>query len=100
MPVKRIDKIVDLNNRIQNALHRAWKSGSVDGDHHKMWVIDQMVRELTGCPIITETAKGSNGKMYEYETLGESEAYKEFVRNAKDGEDGPETYSWETGTPP
>ena len=24
--------------------------GALDGSHHKMWAIDQMVRVLTGCP--------------------------------------------------
>ena len=34
--------------RIEEALEIADKYGWTDGDHHKMWVIDQMVRALTG----------------------------------------------------
>lgn len=44
-------KINNLNNadeRIKKALRIAWSFGQIDGDHHKMWVIDQMVRELCG----------------------------------------------------
>ena len=41
---------------------------------HRAWVIDQMVRSLAG------------------------EQYGEIVRNACDGEDGPDTYEWHTGT--
>jgi hypothetical protein len=30
------------------ALDYARRYGTIDGDHHKMWVIDQMVRSLLG----------------------------------------------------
>ena len=30
------------------ALDLAWTYGQIDGSHHKMWVIDQMVRTLCG----------------------------------------------------
>lgn len=58
------------------ALTMAFQYGGYDGGHHKMWVIDQMVRALTG------------------------EKYEEFVKHAMQGEDGPETYSWDTGIAP
>ena len=38
--------IKDREERIKNALTIAWRFGQIDGDHHKMWVIDQMVRAL------------------------------------------------------
>lgn len=62
--------------RTEVALKIAMQSGTVDGDHHKMWVIDQMVRALTG-----------NG-------------YPEWVSQHNAGEDGPNTYEWEVGIPP
>ena len=34
--------------KIEKALRIAWSYGQIDGDHHKTWVIDQMVRELCG----------------------------------------------------
>lgn len=61
---------------IVKALELAFRYGCTDGDHHKMWVIDQMVRALTG--------KG----------------YSKWVRNHNKGEDGPNTYEWETGIAP
>lgn len=70
--------IKDAESRVQAALELAVRYGGIDGDHHKAWVIDQMVRALTGT----------------------QEAYEKFVANAKDGEDGPETYRWEVGIPP
>ena len=64
------------DNRIENAVRLALKYGTVDGAHHKMWVIDQMVRVLTG------------------------PEYGEFVRSHNKGEDGPDTYSWDEGIAP
>lgn len=66
----------DLDERIRCALDIAHRFGQVDEGHHKAWVIDQMVRELLG------------------------EDYEPWVRDYKSGEDGPETYSWETGIAP
>jgi len=38
----------DLQARIVAALKVADEYGGIDGGHHKMWVIDQMVRALLG----------------------------------------------------
>ena len=62
--------------RIRKALMLAACYGGIDGDHHKAWVIDQMVRALTG------------------------PTYRQWVRNQRDGEDGPDTYEWSEGIAP
>ena len=62
--------------RIQKAINLAVRYGGIDGDHHKAWVIDQMVRVLAGAD------------------------YPVIVREACTGEDGPNTYAWDEGTPP
>ena len=36
------------DKRIEKALDFAWCYGQIDGCHHKMWVIDQMVHALLG----------------------------------------------------
>lgn len=41
----RIDDVIQRN---EQALNVALEFGWIDGDHHKAWVIDQMVRALTG----------------------------------------------------
>lgn len=64
--------------RISRALTTARQFGGIDGDRHKAWVIDQMVRAL----------------------CGDEESYNKFVADAKAGEDGPETYSWNEGIAP
>ena len=65
----------ELNDRIDKALELA-ELGSFDGAHHKMWVIDQMVRTLTGPD------------------------YDAWVESFCAGEDGPDTYEWDTGVAP
>jgi hypothetical protein len=50
--------------------------GGIDGAHHKAWVLDQVLRILTG--------KG----------------YDELIKSVKDGEDGPDTYDWDEGIAP
>lgn len=62
--------------RIIAALKIAEFYGCIDGIHHKVWVIDQMVRELTG------------------------DDYDEWVADHNAGEDGPDTYEWEEGIAP
>lgn len=67
---------MNRTERIAAALDLALKYGGIDGAHHKAWVIDQMCRVLT------------------------QEGYEDFVREAKDGDEGPETYDWDEGIPP
>lgn len=62
--------------KIDKAIKLAVRYGGIDGDRHKAWVIDQMVRVLA------------------------DDRYEEIVRQARAGEDGPETYDWDTGIAP
>lgn len=61
---------------VQLALELIEADGQSEGAHHKAWVIDQVVRILTG------------------------DRYDAWVKEYRDGEDGPETYSWEEGIAP
>jgi hypothetical protein len=65
-----------IDERVSRALDIARRYGGIDGAHHKAWVIDQMVQTLTG------------------------DGYSEWVSDAKQGEDGPETYEWDEGIAP
>lgn len=89
-----------MQTRIEKALDIAASHGGTDGGHHKMWVIDQMVRALTGCPMVSKSAEDFRGTAYTYEAQGESPEYEQWVKDGCDGEDGPETYSWDEGCPP
>ncbi len=88
------------SDRIKKALDIAHESGDFDGAHHKNWVIDQMVRALTGCPMVGKTLTDTDGRSFAYEAQGESEEYLAWVARHKDGEDGPETYEWDEGIAP
>ena len=63
-------------DRIEKAVELAVQYGGIDGAHHKTWVIDQMVLALAG------------------------ERYEQIVKEAKAGEDGPDTYEWDEGIAP
>lgn len=86
--------------RITLALQFAVSYGQIDGAHHKTWVIDQMVRALTGCPWIQGTAINFRGQPYQYDRQGESAEYVTLVAEHNAGEDGPNTYTWDVGIPP
>lgn len=75
---------------IAKALGFASEYGTIDGAHHKMWVIDQMVRALTGCPMVAKSAVDYKGVPYEYQTQGESPEYAAFI-----GDEG-----WDEGIAP
>jgi hypothetical protein len=78
------------DQRIERALEFASRYASTDGDHHKLWVIDQMARALTGCPLETVTATNWKGDEYSYEAQGENEAYSRVASE----------WGWEEGIAP
>lgn len=67
---------MNAKEKIEKALELAARYGGIDGDHHKTWTIDQMVRALTG------------------------DDYNHWVEMAKEGCNGPNTYDWQTGIAP
>ncbi len=45
----------------------------------KAWVIDQMVRALTYCPLVVTSIQTARGEVLEVELLGESSSYLEIA---------------------
>lgn len=84
-----------MEDRIKKALEISDNNGTTDGGHHKMWVIDQMVRALMGCPVVNRQAIDCHGKEYSYEAQGESQEYLDFVATRE--QDG---YDWDIGIAP
>ena len=76
--VNLVKQCSDLESRIKNVESIAFRYGQIDGDHHKMWTIDQMVRALTG----TET----DYKLW----------VQDYVYDTETGEE----YTWDTGIAP
>jgi len=62
--------------KIKTAKDLIIKYGGIDGPHHKAWVLDQIFRVLC------------------------AEKYDEEVAKACNGENGPDTYSWDEGIAP
>ena len=71
---------INANERITKALDLAWQYGQIDGSHHRIWVIDQMVRVL----------------------CGSEEEYKEWVQKYEEplSNDPDDYYPWDTGIAP
>lgn len=66
----------EITAKEQAAIDIIVKYGGFDGEHHKDWVLDQVVRILAGSE------------------------YKRIVAEAKFGEDGADTYEWNEGIAP
>ncbi len=95
------DPITPTDERVEKALEYINKyGGMLNGPERKQWMLDQVVRALTGCPMVVKAALDAHRKPYTYDAQGESDEYREWVRSHCDGEDGPETYDWDIGTPP
>ena len=75
--------------------------GGIDGDHHKAWVLDQVARILHGTPVMAKMASWEGGQTELRISLDDATPeYHKWVATCKDGEDGPETYGYETGIAP
>lgn len=87
-----------LRKRIEKALTLAY-NGQCDGAHHKAWSIDQMVRALLGCELVTYDAMMLNGQGYIRQEQAPNEAYLKFVEEFEqpDLETGEKIYEWEQG---
>jgi hypothetical protein len=72
-----INHVAPLREKIEKAIDLAVEYGGIDGAHHKMWVIDQIIQILAG-----------------------EERYNQIVADSCSGEDGPNTYEWDEGIAP
>lgn len=64
------------SEKIAEAIRLGLSFGDRDGGHHKMWVIDQMIRILSG------------------------DNYDNLIKEYSNGEDGENTYEWDCGIAP
>jgi hypothetical protein len=68
---------MDEYDKIDKAVELISNYGGIDGGHHKQWVIDQTLRILMG-----------------------EDVYQKWLVTYCNGEDGPDTYAWDTGIAP
>lgn len=90
----------ELETRIAHTVELILDYGSIDGAHHKQWVLDQALRILTGCPLVTRMKKDHLGNPFVLQVLGENEEYTALIKNFCQGEEGPDDYEWDTGIAP
>jgi hypothetical protein len=76
------------------------KYSSIDGDHHKSWVFDQVARILKGTPVVVVEARwGNNHSEYRFTVANlPSEEYREWVKQMTSGVN--EGYDWDEGIAP
>ena len=86
------------------ALQYIGSYGQIDGAHHKLWVLDQVVRILKGTPVEVVLAKWEDGTQeYRYNTVKPPSAeYKAWVKEMKqiDPETGEAEYGYDEGIAP
>lgn len=70
------DPLVRAMNRQSRALQIIERYGGSRDAQHQQWVLDQVVRALTG------------------------EGYDDWVHRQRDGDDGPHTFEWSEGVAP
>lgn len=85
---------------IEMALYIMEENVGIDGGHHKAWVLDQVARVLHKSPVRHIERRWDNGLVDHRYDVEDNEAYHEWVRKVKDGEDGPDTYSYDEGIAP
>jgi hypothetical protein len=61
--MKKTEKRLIVEERIKKALEYAIQHSGIDKTHHKDWVIGQMVKALTGCPMIIGATEDCHGVM-------------------------------------
>ncbi len=65
-----------MTDREQKVLELIRQYGGIDGEHHKQWVLDQIVYIITGA------------------------GHDDWVKEFEYGDDGEKTYEWDIGVAP
>jgi len=89
--------------RIEKALSILMDWGQVNGIYQKAWVIDQVVRALTGSPVRQTEISNKQDIIYTDTVMLKSEPYRQWVALycAPEVPDDPDTgYTWSEGIAP
>jgi hypothetical protein len=84
-------KMDDPNNPYAEFTTKDWmfefinNYGSIDGSHHKDWVMNQCTKIYHGTPVIVKLASWDNGETeYRIRLDEDSEAYKKYVEETEE----------------
>jgi hypothetical protein len=69
-------RLQNVGQRVSQVKEIITAYGCIDGGHHKQWLLDQVIRILTG------------------------DEYAQWVEDYQDGVEGPNTYEWDEGIAP
>lgn len=83
------EKVDDLQGRIRDALDVLFNYGQTDGEHHKTWAIDQVVRILCGCYYDREVG----------ECMSQTKEYRQWIDDYC-YVNGEQEYEWDCGIAP
>lgn len=84
-------------NRVDWALDWIERYGQIDGEHHKVWVLDQVARILNGTPVLVFKASWEDGTIELRPRLGEPDGwYLAWVKDMKNGGE----YAYDEGIAP
>lgn len=102
-PIKNLEGTpYEGNDKVDWALYWVGSYGQIDGEHHKLWVLDQVARILNGTKVNVFLAKWDNGFEEYRHSLGEpSQEYLDWVTWMRgDDGDGGDEYSYNEGSCP
>ena len=69
--------------------------------NHEQWLVDQIARILHGTKVIVSLAKWDDGQEeYRFVLAKPTPQYLKWVEEMRDGENGADTYDWDTGIAP
>jgi hypothetical protein len=90
-----------LYNKHDWAMYWIEMYSGIDGSHHKDWLIDQIARILNDTNVIIKRrVYDDKHEEYIFDLDKPPQKYWDWVEEMKNGEDGPETYSYEFGIAP
>jgi hypothetical protein len=82
-------------DKVKWALEYIERYGSIDGAHHKDWVLDQVSRILLGTPVLVKQAKWESGfSEYRVNTGEPTPQYHAWVKKLQ-GEEIDGEYEWD-----
>lgn len=101
-PVNREDTFLHTMTPSEIALYYIFVYGQIDGEHHKAWVLDQVVRILNGAPIVDlREARWDDGNTEIRFSIGTCEQYQNWVLQYQQPDDaGEPEYTYNTGVAP
>lgn len=83
-----MSRFIGMDQRVKEALAIIQAYGTIGGDHHRAWVLDQVVRTLAGCPSVSKEFVDNRGNKFKAMVLGENREYLDWVATMEEWDAG------------